>query len=218
MPDFDTARLNMVESQLRPNRVSDERLIQAFETVPRERFVPEALRSIAYVDEDLKIAPGRHMMEPMVLARLLQTAAIDPGDVVLVIGAGTGYACAVAAHLAATVVGLESDEDLANRAEAGLDALSIDNGVIVRGRLTEGYPKQAPYNVILVNGAVPEVPDGIAGQLADRGRLVTVERRGAGMGKAVLVERFGDAYGKRHVFDAATPILPGFEPQPGFVF
>ncbi|SDF72638.1 protein-L-isoaspartate(D-aspartate) O-methyltransferase [Limimonas halophila] len=218
MPDFETARLNMVESQLRPNRVSDEQLLDAFETVPRERFVPEALRSITYVDEDLKIAPSRYMMEPMVLARLLQTAAIEPGDVVLVIGAGTGYACAIAAHLAATVVGLESDAELASQAESALAALSIDNSVIVRGSLTEGYPKQAPYNVILINGAVEEIPAGITGQLADGGRLVTVERSGAGMGKAVLVERFADAFGRRHIFDAATPTLPGFEKAPGFVF
>jgi protein-L-isoaspartate(D-aspartate) O-methyltransferase len=218
MPDFDTARLNMVESQLRPNRVSDERLLDAFETVPRERFVPETLRSITYVDEDLKIAPGRYMMEPMVLARLLQTAAIEPGDMVLVIGAATGYACAVAAHLAATVVGLESDTELAEQAEGALEALSVDNGVIVRGSLTEGYPKQAPYNVILINGAVQEIPSAIANQLADGGRLVTVERSGTGMGKAVLMERFADSFGRRNIFDAATPILPGFEKAPGFVF
>lgn len=218
MPDFDTARLNMVEGQLRPNQVSDERLLQAFESVPRERFVPAAARSIAYVDEDLKVASGRYMMEPMVLGRLLQTAAIEPSDVVLVIGAGPGYACAVAAHLAATVVGLESDAGLADQAESALDALSVDNSVIVRGQLNEGYRKQAPYDVILIHGAVHEIPDRVAEQLADGGRLVTVEREGPGMGKAVVLERFADAFGKRHVFDAATPVLPGFEVTPGFVF
>ncbi|RDD63908.1 protein-L-isoaspartate O-methyltransferase family protein [Ferruginivarius sediminum] len=218
MVDFTAARMNMVDSQLRTNRVTDPRVLGAFETVPRERFVPEHLRSIAYVDEDLKIADGRYLMEPMVLARLLDAARIDASDVVLIVGAATGYACALTARIAATVVGLESDKDLAKQAEAMLSDQVTDNAVIVKGDLAKGYPKQAPYNVILINGAVEDVPERITDQLADGGRLLTVVKNGPGMGKAVLMERIGDAVGRRTLFDAATPVLPGFTREKGFVF
>jgi len=218
MADFETMRTNMVESQIRPNRVTDERIITAMEQLPRERFVPDHLKRLAYVDEDLEIGGGRTMLEPMVLARLLETADVQPDDVGLVVGAGPGYACAVMAYLAATVVGLESDTALASRAEGALDALSVDNAAIVRGELTTGYPSQGPYNVILVNGAVSEIPDRLREHLAEEGRLVTLVREGPGLGKGTVVQRFGDAYGERHVFDAAAPILPGFERAPGFVF
>lgn len=216
--DFATARMNMVESQLRTNRVSDPRIIGAFEDIPRERFVPEAQKSVAYIDEDLKIAPSRYMMEPMVLARLISAASVNATDLALVIGCDTGYAVAVMARLAATVVALESDDELAQHGEKNLNALGVDNAVLVRGKLAQGYPKQAPYNVILINGGVHEVPERIKDQLADHGRLVTVERKAQGLGKAVLIERFGDAFGQRTLFDAATPVLPEFEKEKRFVF
>lgn len=218
MIDFAKARMNMVDSQLRTNRVTDLRLLDAFETIPRERFVPKDLRPIAYVDEDLRIAEDRYLMEPMVLGRMLEAASISTSDVMLVVGSGTGYPCAIAARLAATVVGLESDADLAKEAEAVLQDLSVDNAVIVRGDLPKGYPPQAPYDTILINGGVDEIPRPIVDQLADRGRLVTVVRKGPGHGKATLVERFGDSVGQRTLFDAATPVLPGFAREPGFVF
>lgn len=218
MVDFATARHNMVESQLRTNRVTDRRLLAAFETIPRERFVPEPLQSIAYVDEDLKVAPGRHLMEPMVLARLLEAAEIAASDVALDIGCATGYASAVMARLAATVVALENEAELARHAEAALQDEAVDNAVVVTGPLEEGYPKQAPYNVILIHGAVAEVPQAIAEQLTDDGRLVTVVKRGRGMGRATLVERVAGVLSSRALFDAATPWLPGFARQPGFVF
>lgn len=221
--DYAAARLNMVESQLRTNRVSSAPLIEAFETVPRERFLPEALRGIAYIDEDIPLGQGahgkrRHLMEPMVLARLLQAAAVQPGDVALEIGTGSGYAAAILARLAATVVALESDPELAKQANALLNDLGADNAVVVTGPLGEGYPKQAPYNVILISGAVSAVPKAISDQLADGGRLVAVVKEGAGLGRAVLVQRSGDHVAQRVLFDAATPFLPEFEAEPGFVF
>lgn len=218
MVDYTTARMNMVESQLRTNRVTDPRVLDAFEDIPRERFVPRSLRPIAYVDEDLKIADGRYLMEPMVLARLLDAADIKADDIMLVVGAGSGYACALAARIAATVVGLESDKALAAQAEATLGELGVDNAVIVHGDLAKGYRKQAPYNVILINGAVAEVPERMTDELAEEGRLLTVLRPRPGMGKAIRLERVGDAIGRRSLFDAATPILPGFEREAGFVF
>ncbi len=218
MVDHATARMNMVDSQLRTNRVIDRRLLEAFETVPRERFVPRHLRAIAYIDEDLRIKDDRYLMEPMVLARLLNDSLIEAGDVILVVGAATGYACAVAARVAATVVGLESDEEFAAQAESTLQAMGVDNAVVVRGDLRQGASQQGPYNVILINGAVEEIPQAILDQLADGGRLATVMRDRPGMGKATLFERFGDAWGRRTLFDAATPILPGFARERGFVF
>jgi protein-L-isoaspartate(D-aspartate) O-methyltransferase len=216
--DFAAARANMVDCQLRTNRVKDGRLIHAFETVPRELFVPEPRRAIAYVDEDLEIAPGRFLIEPMVLARLLQAADVAPDDLVLEIGGGSGYGTAILAQLGATVVSLESDKDLAAAAAEAQAQLGIDNVLMVAGPLAEGYDKQAPYNVIVINGAVSEIPEAITYQLAEAGRLVTVVRGDAEPGQAVLVERHGANVSRRVLFDAATPVLPEFAKTPGFVF
>ena len=218
MIDYTAARLNMVESQLRTDRVTDAALLEAFEQVPRELFVPEELRGVAYVDEDLAVGQGRHMMEPRVLARLLQAARPEPQDIVLDIGCGTGYATVILARLSATVVALEDGGGLAARANEVLDELEVGNAVVVEGPLNEGYAKQAPFNVIVVNGAVAEVPPAISGQLAEAGRLVTVVRNSAGMGRAILMQRIGQVVSSRTLFDAAVPVLPGFEVEPGFVF
>ena len=215
---YDLARANMVDSQIKTNRVTDLRLLEALERVPRELFVSEAKRGVAYIDEDIDLGGGRWLMEPMVLARLLQAAAVQPDDIVLEIGCATGYASAVLAHLAATVVGLESEEALVAAAEAAVGSLEIDNLVVIRGDLVEGYPKQAPYNVILINGAVDAVPPAICDQLAEGGRLVTVQQGSAGVGRATLMENHGGHSSSRALFDAAVHFLPGFTPKPGFVF
>ncbi len=218
MIDFAAARLNMVESQLRTNKVTDLTLIDAFETVPRERFVPEPLRGIAYIDEDVALGGGRFVMEPRVLARLLQAAQPRPEDVALDLGCGSGYATAILSRLVATVVALEDDAALAAAANRTLAELEIDNAVVVEGRLAEGYPKQAPYNVILLGGAVAEIPAAIADQLAEGGRLVAVVSAGPGLGRATLMRRDGGVISSRVLYDAALPVLPGFEAEPGFVF
>lgn len=215
--NFAAARHNMVESQLRPNRVMDEDLLAAFETVPREMFVPDALRGVAYVDDDIEIADGRWLMEPMVLGRLLQAADLRREDVALVIGAGTGYSCAVLARLVNTVVAVEGDRALAAAVGRVLGELSVDNVVVLEGRLTEGHPRQAPYDVILIDGSVEEIPEAIERQLAEGGRLLTVVRAGP-VGRATLATRRGGVVSRRVLFDAAVPILPGFAREPGFVF
>ncbi len=215
--DYRSARLNMVESQIRPNKVTDPAIIEAMLAVPRERFVAEALRGIAYVDEDIPLGGGRYLMEPMVLGRLLQFAAIARTDSVLDVGCGPGYASAVMARLARSVVALEEDPALARRAAALLTELAVSNVTVVEGVLANGYAARAPYDVILLNGAVAAIPPAIAGQLANGGRLVAV-MHAAGIGKAVLMTRVGDVFSQRIVFDAGTPLLPGFAAQPGFVF
>jgi protein-L-isoaspartate(D-aspartate) O-methyltransferase len=218
MTDFAAARLNMVESQIRTNKVTDPRIVESFEAVAREAFVGEAQRGIAYIDEDLEVIPGRYLMEPMVLARLLQAAAPQADDMALDVGCATGYSTAVLARLVQTVVGLESDRSLMDMANRTLNALDVDNAVVVEGALDAGYQKQAPYDVIVFQGAVSEVPAGIKRQLADGGRLAAVVIDTMGLGRGMLVQRTGDSFSGRTLFDASTPVLPGLARQPGFVF
>jgi len=216
--DYTAARINMVEGQVRPNKVTDLRLVDAMLAVPRELFVPKALRGIAYVDEDIQVAPGRYLMEPMVLARLMQEAGIGATDVVLDIGCASGYSAAVLGRIAATVIALEQDADLANRATANLAGIGADNAVVVTGPLTAGWVKDQPYDVIMLDGAVAQVPDALLDQLNEGGRLVAVVCEDGRMGQARLYRKVAGMVAGRTLFDAAVRLLPGFEPRPGFQF
>jgi len=218
MTDYAAARLNMVEGQIRPNKVTDPSLITALLAVPREQYVPKAARSIAYVDEDIPVATGRYLMEPMVLARLLQEAGVVDRDIALVVGCGTGYSSVIMARLCATVVALESDPELVRRATATLSEQGVENVAVVEGRLPDGYPQQAPYDVILIDGAVSQVPSALLDQLAEGGRLVAVVSPEGRLGQARLFERRGDVVSSRVLFDANVRLLPGFEPVVGFQF
>ncbi|MBL8697428.1 MAG: protein-L-isoaspartate O-methyltransferase [Alphaproteobacteria bacterium] len=218
MSDFAAQRLNMVESQLRTNKVTDARLLKAMFEIPRERFLPERLRGIAYVDEDIALGNGRYVIEPMVAARLIQAAQIAPDDVTLEIGTGTGYVTAVLSRLATTVLSVECDAALARGATDALGGLGFDNAVVVAGALRDGHPKQAPYDVIVIAGAVDEIPEAVLGQLAEGGRLVAVVVGDDGVGRATLVQRRSGATYARPLFDANTPRLPGFERAAQFAF
>jgi len=215
--DYTAARRNMVESQLRPNKVTNPALIEALASVPRELFVPESLRGVAYVDEDVPLGSGRFLMEPMILGRLLELAAVRPSDAALVVGAASGYSAAVLAGLANSVVALESDHELAPRAAQTLRTLGLSNVAVVEGPLAEGVPRQAPFDVILFDGTVDRVPPAILDQLAGGGRLVAVVKT-PGIGRAMLMTRQAGIVASRIAFDAAVPGLPGFEPAPAFVF
>ena len=215
--DYAAARRNMVESQLRPNRVTDPALLEALAAVPRELFVPATLRSVAYVDEDIPLGHGRFLMEPMIFGRLLELAAVRPSDAALVIGAGTGYDAAVLARIAGRVVALESDGELARQAAQRLQDLGAANVALIEGPLTEGAPRQAPFDVILFDGAIERVPAAILDQLAEGGRLAAVVRT-AGIGRATLMTRQSGILASRAAFDAAVPSLPGFEVEAAFVF
>jgi protein-L-isoaspartate(D-aspartate) O-methyltransferase len=216
MTVYETARTRMVESQLRPNRVTDKRLLDAFLAIRREVFVPEHLQAVAYVDEDLPLGKGRHLMEPMVAARLLQAAALERTDTALIVGAGVGYEAALVAVLARSVVALEEDPELARRAREALVEHSIASVSVVEAPLPQGHRARAPYDVIFFGGAVAEVPADIGSQLADGGRLMAVVISGSGMGHATLMTRIGGSLARRILFDAATPLLPGFLPKPAF--
>lgn len=216
--DYRVARVNMVDSQVRTNKVTDQAVIDALLAVPRERFVPPALRGAAYVDEDLPIGGGRYLMEPMVLARLLQAATLDHHEKVLVVGAGSGYSAALTARLAGSVIALESDARLADIARTELPGLGAGSVTVVSGPLAEGAPAHAPFAAILIDGAVADVPTRLVDQLVEGGRLMVVVKRGFGLGQALRVDRVGGRPSARVLFDAASPLLPGFEPAEGFVF
>ena len=222
MTDFTAARLNMVESQVRPNGITDRRIIAAMEDVPREMFVPERFRAVAYVDEDVPLAPAeekqgpRALIEAMAFARLLQHAEIKPEDRVLVVGAGTGYGAAVIARIAAHVVALESDPGLVSEARERL--VSLRNVVVVEGSLPAGAMAQQPFNVIFLEGRAEEVPQSLLGQLAEGGRLVAVVGETV-LARAKVFSKAGQTIAVRDAFDASVAALPGFgKKKPAFVF
>ncbi len=217
--DFAAARHFMIEGQIRTNRVTDSLLIDAMEVLPREAFLADALKVRAYIDEDIEVAPGRIMMEPMVLARLLQEAEIDDTDLGLVIGSATGYEAACMARLASAVVALESNVDLADQASTTLLEQGVDTVTVFKGDISKGHPAQAPFDAILINGAVSEIPQNLLEQLADGGKLVAVVKTpGVVPGKAMLVQRNGLGYSHRQLFDANIPSLPEFAKARTFSF
>ena len=221
MADFERARIKMVENQLRANKVTDERLIEAMRALPRERFVPASRRSVAYADEDLSIGEGRWLMEPMLFARLAQLADVREGDLVLDVGAGLGYGAATLGRLASAVVALEENADLAAQAAeiaAGLEDGGGDNVVVQTGPLPAGWPDQAPYDVIFLEGAVEERPDSLLEQLADGGRLVAMEAEAGGVQRGVVYLKRRGRCARREAFDGSTPVLPGFARKPAFAF
>lgn len=223
MADFTLQRQNMVESQVRPSDVTDRRIPRAMTAVPREAFVSAARRSLAYLDIDLPLdgpgagAGGRVMLAPRTFAKLLQLANIEPTDVVLDIGCGTGYSAAILGRLAQTVVALESETAFAQEATRVLQSLGADNIAVVQGDLSAGYPAEGPFDVIILEGAVSFVSDALLGQLKDGGRLVAIVSDGR-TSRASVWQRSGTTISESDGFDATAPFLPGFAPQPKFVF
>ena len=215
--DYAIARHNMVECQVRPSQVSDPLVLEAMAEIPREIFLPKALQGIAYIDDDVPLGNGRYLMEPLVMARLIQAAEIQSDDVVLLVGCATGYPAALLARLASTVVAVERDADLIERATRGLAELEIDTVTVLEGTPEDGLPDQGPYDVIFFDGAVSDIPETIAGQLAENGRVAAVVA-GDGVGRVTLMTHRGGVLGSRELFDAHTPYLPGFEPKSTFVF
>lgn len=216
MSDLALARYNMVESQVRPNGITDLRIIAAMASVPREAFVPTAMRDVAYVGTEVALGGGRRLMEPMAFARLLQLADIAEGEKVLLIGGASGYGAAVIAQLGAHVALLESESALAASARANLGGMA---GVtVIEGALKEGVAGQGPFDVILLEGRVSVVPENLFAQLREGGRLVAAvgDHNTARCCRAELDD---GAHSLRQAFEVSVPPLPGFErPQPGFVF
>ena len=214
------ARFNMVECQLKPAGVRDYRLTLQIGKMPREAFIADTAYDLAYADLELECRTAeisRAMMTPTAFARLAELAKIQPDDVVLDIAGGTGYSAAVLAQLATTVIALEEDEAMGQRAGDIWQELGVDNAVSVCGPLNEGQAKQGPFDVIFINGCVADVPEALLNQLAENGRLVCMCEVD-GTSKAHIYKRMGDSISVRSAFDMAAPRLTAFDPAPAFQF
>ena len=221
MSGFSTARHKMVDGQVRPSDITDIKIIDAMLAVPREVFVPENQRALAYLDLDLDVSEGasakRFLIKPVVTAKTLQAAEIKDTDNVLVVGCATGYAAAVAAKLAGQVTATESDPSLATKAAAILAQIGLGHVTIKAAPAAEGDMAQAPFDVIILNGATEITPDRLYRQLKDGGRLVGVFAT-TQPPRATIVTHSHDDFGHRALFDATVPVLPGLERLPAFVF
>jgi len=220
--DFSELRVKMVDGQIRTTDVTSLALLSAMLAVPRELFVPESRRGLAYIDENILLTDqagqgGRYLMKPSPFAKMVQAAEVGPEDSVLIVGAGTGYSAAVLSRLAKTVVALESDDVLADKATSTLAELGCNNATVVRGPLPAGHKQGAPYNVIVVEGNADELPETLPSQLAEDGRLVVVEGRGNAGYARIYLKSNGVATGRR-AFNAAVKPLPGFERAAAFEF
>ena len=216
--DFAAARRNMVDSQVRPNDVTDLRIQNALLTTPRERFLPNHLQDQAYVEHEVSYATDRRLMRARDFAKLLAIAAPEPDDLVLNVVCGSGYSTAILAQLTGMVVALEQDEALASKAEASLAALDINNVAVVQAEAPSGLKEQGPYDLIFVDSAVGTRPEGLLEQLKGGGRLATIHCAD-GASQGVLYRRVGDAISEKAYFDAACRyIQPGFEKKPEFRF
>ena len=215
--DYAALRLKMVDGQIRTTDVTNHAILNAFLSVRREAFVAERLKPVAYIDNDVEIAPGRYLMAPSPLAKMLQLAEIGPDDAVLDLGAGTGYVSALLGHIAGSVVALESDAGLAAQARANIEAIGLSNVTVVEGELPAGCASKAPYDVIVVNGAVEAIPEALFAQLKQGGRLVAVVGRGLSSGARIFV-REGGTQSERFAFNASVRMLPGFEKVAEFQF
>jgi protein-L-isoaspartate(D-aspartate) O-methyltransferase len=221
MSAFSTARQKMVDGQVRTSDVTDSRILDAMLEVPREAFVPDNKQALAYLDLDLDVSaagnPKRCLIKPAVTAKLLQAAEIKATDKVLVVGAATGYAAALVAKIAAEVTATESDSALAAKASSILSQLGCGNVTVKTAAAADGDTANAPYDVIVINGATEIVPEHLFDQLRDGGRLVGVFAASQPP-RAAIVTRSHSDFGNRTLFDAAAPVLPGLERRPAFVF
>lgn len=220
--DFNELRRAMVDSQVRTSDVTDLAIIEAMLTVPREAFVPAAMRPFAYIDDDILLNEGadipRYLMEPAPFARMVQLADIDPSDLVLDVGCGMGYSSAILSRLGGAVIALECDDGLAARANKVLVGEGFDSVAVVNAPLDKGLPGEGPYDVIFMGGAVEELPQTMLDQLKPGGRLVVVEGHGL-TGFAYLYLRDDEGVlSRRRAFNVSAKPLPGFDKAPEFVF
>jgi len=216
--DFQAARKHMVDSQVRPNDVTDARVQAAFETVERENYLPAELRAQAYVDREVRYAPARSLATARDFAKLVDALDIDSGDLILDVACGTGYSSAILSQLGEMVVAVENDEALAQKAQQNWSDAGIVNTAVVSAAPEAGAPKQGPFDIIIIGGAIEVEPTALLAQLKDGGRLGAFMRKGA-VSKAVVWRKSGEAVAAHEIFDAATStIASGFERPKAFVF
>ena len=216
---FATLRKSMVDSQIRPNKVIDEQVIEAFSTVPRELFVSRQMQELAYIDEDIHLSGGRFIIEAMVMARMIQALNLIPSDNVMCIGAGTGYGAAIMSSLAASVIAIETRTQMVEKAQQIVAGLEIGNVAVVKSRLQDGYPSEAPYQGIIIEGGVEHVPKALFDQLSDGGHLVSVLRpQSLNVGEATLWHKCNGHVTSKALFAAQVPVLDEFKLKPKFTF
>ncbi len=216
--DFAQLRKVMVDSQVRVNDVTAPNVVSAFSSVPREVFVPKAMRASAYAELEIETSEARAMWLPRDLGKILIGLAPDARDISLVIGAGAGYSAALLGHMTEAVIALEADEDVVDEMTERFAKIGMDEAVAVQADLALGLPDQGPFDVILVAGMVEEVPEAWLTQLSEGGRLGVVVASGRGVGAARIYTRAADTYSYREAFECCPPVLPGFEKKPVFVF
>ncbi|MBT0959168.1 protein-L-isoaspartate O-methyltransferase [Alphaproteobacteria bacterium KMM 3653] len=215
MSVYSARRTMMVDTQVRPSDVTKFPIIDALLSVQREAYVPGSLREAAYVGENLELGGGRVLLEPRTLAKMLDALDIQPDEMVLDIGATYGYSSAVIAQLAEAVVAVEEDADMVREAEATLATYGVDNVAVIEGPLAEGAEQHGPYDVVILQGAVTEVPEAILDQIKDGGRIAAVFMEGA-LGAVRIGYKLGGSVSWRFSFNAGAPVLPGFEGQHTF--
>jgi protein-L-isoaspartate(D-aspartate) O-methyltransferase len=215
--DYSAARTQMVENQIRTTDVTSHSVLSAFLTIPREMFVADRLKPLAYIDTDLEIAPGRYIMQPSPLAKLAQLAGISKADSVLEIGAGNGYATAILAEVSGKVTAVETDAALAEQAKSNLAALGATNVAVITGDATQGYKSNGPYDVIFLSGSAEEIPQALFSQLKEGGRLVAVVGRGPASPARVYLHE-NNTQSERFAFNTSVKPLSGFARKADFVF
>lgn len=217
MMNYEQARSNMVDCQIHPQGVISADLLNAYETLPREQFLPEEKRGIAYIDNEIPLSDGRFLMDATTHARLVQALQLTSGHAVLDIGDSSGYSAAILSKLAGTVIALEEISGFSEKAEPVWNSLGCSNIVSFQSSMRAGLEKHAPYDAILINGAVSYVPQALLNQIKDGGRLVAVLKpQERSQGKAVLYVRSGDVFSDCVLFDSSLPYLQGFEPKHDF--
>ncbi len=215
MTEYAARRTMMVDTQVRPSDVTKFPIIEAMLTVPRERFVPDAARETAYMGEHVHLGGGRVVLDPRSFAKMLDAVDIEPDELVLDLGCGLGYSAAVLSRLAEAVVAVEEDGAMASEAETNLSGISAYNVAVVEAPLTDGSAKHGPYDAILVQGAVEQLPEAILAQVKEGGRIAAIFLEGA-LGTCRIGYKIDGHFSWRYAFNATAPVLPGFRRQPAF--
>ena len=217
--DFKIARKNMVENQIRANKVTSLNVINAFLDVPREKFVPDALQEISYVDEDIQLSRNRFMMKPMILARLFQSLNLKGNENILHVGSNSGYGSAILSRMCSSVISLESDKKLFETSIHTFSNMGFDNVVPLHGSMENGVEKEAPFDIIFIEGSIESEPKSLFGQLNENGKLIAIIRpANIKIGKAKLFFKISNEIGLENLFDAQVSKLSIFKSKTKFSF
>lgn len=215
MTDYAALRTTMVDTQIRPSDVTKFTVIEAMLNVPREAYVPDSQRDAAYVDTCVDLEKGRVVLDARTLAKMLDALDIQNDELVLDVGCGLGYSSAIVARMAEAVIAVEDDEARANEAQSTLSEQGVDNAVLHTGALTAGAPEHGPYDVILLQGGVEQIPDTLLAQLKEGGRIAALFVEGA-LGVVRVGYKIDGDINWSFAFNAGAPVMPGFEKPRAF--